>query len=98
MRTLLAAFAVAFACHLPAASAHDFYDALCCNDKDCEPVPDSAVTETKSGYSIKYNSIHGNEVRGFIKKDLAKQSPDGRFHACQMPSGVRCLYVPPPAI
>jgi len=95
MRHVLLLFALlAF---MAPASAHDFYDPLCCNDRDCEPIPASGVTETKSGYVVQYSSIHGNEVRGFIKKDLAKFSPDGRFHACQMPSGVRCLYVPSPS-
>jgi hypothetical protein len=71
---------------------HSFYSALCCNGSDCEPIPDDAVTETESGFVIKYRSVNGDHVKGLIKRGLEKQSPDGRNHACKMPNGVRCLY------
>lgn len=71
---------------------HSFYSALCCNGSDCEPIPESAVTETASGFVVEYQSVNGAHVKGFIKRGLEKPSPDGRNHACKMPNGVRCLY------
>jgi hypothetical protein len=71
---------------------HSFYSGVCCNGNDCEPITDNAVRETESGFVIEYKSVHGMFVKGFIKRGLEKQSPDGRNHACRMPNGVRCLY------
>jgi hypothetical protein len=71
---------------------HSFYSTACCNGMDCEPIADDAVRETQSGFVIQYRSVNGTDVKGFIKRGLEKQSPDGRNHACRMPNGVRCLY------
>jgi hypothetical protein len=71
---------------------HRFYSAKCCDGSDCEPIADDAVRETTSGFAIDYRSVNGDHVKGFIKRGLEKQSPDGRNHACKMPNGVRCLY------
>lgn len=71
---------------------HRFYSAQCCNGTDCEPITDGSVHESESGFAIEYRSVNGDQVKGFIKRGLEKQSQDGRNHACKMPNGVRCLY------
>ena len=77
---------------------HGFYSVDCCNGSDCEPIPSSAIRETTGGFSVEYQSVNGQHVKGFIKRGFEKISPDGRDHACKMPSGVRCLYRNPPSI
>jgi hypothetical protein len=77
---------------------HSFYSGVCCNGYDCEPIADDAVRESKSGFAIQYRSIHGVDVKGFIKRGQEKQSPDGRNHACRTPNGVRCLYRATPSM
>lgn len=80
------------------AMGHSFYDAQCCNDNDCHPIPDEAVTVTDKGYHVKYWGKAGYPVERFVLLSQAKMSPDGRYHGCDIGMSLICLYVPPPAI
>ena len=73
-----------------AAMAHDFYSVECCNDQDCSPLPDGAVTITKDGYVWKGELFPYGEKR-------IKYSPDGKYHGCELAYTKTkiCLYVPP---
>jgi hypothetical protein len=106
---LVAAFLVVFVCGLafaeelpkgfghPNAGEKHWYDAQCCGLSDCEAVPDSAVSESASGFAFHYQTFAGKEIRGFVKRGTEKTSKDSRWHACTMPSGVRCAYRPIPS-
>lgn len=67
--------------------AHSFYSQECCSDRDCNPVPTTAVTEAPDGYHYKHYVIPYKDQR-------VKFSPDGQFHVCENPYYLRCLYVP----
>jgi hypothetical protein len=104
LRYAAAALAV-FLCGVPVLAQtsaplhdHSFYSGACCNGSDCEPIPESAVRESESGFAVEYQSMRGVHVKGFIKRGLEQLSPDGRNHACKMPNGVRCLYRAPPSM
>lgn len=82
------------------ACAHEWYDAWCCNDRDCAPVPDGAVRAVKGGYRYRlcpgdHPGVTGECLSGFLRHSEARPSEDGRFHVCIYPSNtVRCVYVP----
>jgi len=86
--------------------AHDFYSAYCCRGEvDCEPIPETAVKITSRGYQV---TLRPQDHRMLVTEPAprsylipfseAKQSPDGRYHACIYPSPdtLRCFYAPPP--
>lgn len=81
--------------------AHDFYDPFCCNDKDCQPVPDGAVTIVPGqGYRIVLDRLdHPMVTKPFdkiIPFSAARISGDDRDHMCVYPKDIaRCLYVRP---
>lgn len=77
------------------ADAHEFYDLLCCHDKDCAPATPGDVVEGPRGYEIKSLGI----VESYNSPKV-HQSPDGQYHLCQqpMPHGEKrlvCIYAPP---
>lgn len=76
------------------AYSHSWYDPSCCSNRDCEPIAFDAVVETEAGYEVNYFSKQGFQVHGFVPRDKARHSQDGRFHGCAMPSRFLCLYVP----
>jgi len=78
---------------LPAA-AHSWYDASCCSNRDCEPIPPEAINETAVGYEVNYFSKQGFPVHGFMPREKARHSQDGRFHGCATSTRFLCLYVP----
>lgn len=69
--------------------AHEFYDPMCCSDKDCRPLPTGSVKETPTGYQTQWETIPYRDAR-------VKVSPDGQFHVCysEIMHQVRCIYVP----
>lgn len=67
--------------------AHSFYSQECCSDRDCAPVEDGLVTERPDGYHYKHYTFPYQDKR-------VKLSPDGRYHVCQNPYNVFCIYVP----
>lgn len=90
---ILLLIAAYFNATLPA-SAHSWYDMQCCSSRDCEPIPPDAVNETAAGYEVNYFSKQGFAVQGFVPREKARHSQDGRFHGCAMPTRFLCLYVP----
>ncbi len=61
---------------------HEFFDKDCCNQQDCEMVPDTAVQETKGGWNIRFwTTKHGGMVvEGFVPRGqerMSKRCQDG---------------------
>lgn len=105
MRAILLALAVFFAA--TPALAHKApsgwnYAALCCSNKDCAEIPDSAVRITSRGYEVTVEPHFHNMVTEptlfvipFDDKRV-KASPDGKYHACVNERlELLCLYVGP---
>lgn len=77
----------------------------CCNGKDCQEIPKSAVeidTQTgivkvtlKPGDHPTVTKIHNYE----FKYSEVRWSTDGLYYACLYPTEftLRCLYLPPPS-
>jgi hypothetical protein len=86
---LVAAFLLA-----ESAAAHDWYEPMCCNEKDCEPLPDSAVTQVREGYRVRYAGKRGLAVDVIVPWSKARPSQDHQFHGCASPVRFFCLYVP----
>lgn len=82
------------------ASAHDApagwtYPWSCCSNQDCHEVPEDAIKEGPGGYEL----VTTGEVVPYGDKRV-KDSPDGRFHACQQAGDfdkgrILCLFIPP---
>lgn len=67
------------------ARAHSWYDAACCSERDCHPIP--PLRETPAGYVWNSRIVPHAET---------KPSADNQFHECVNSSGtLLCLYVPP---
>ncbi len=88
------------------ARAHSWFDPWCCNDKDCQPIPDEAVKVTPQGYVITLrpqdHPMLAKEVMTHTYRvpfDKARVSMDGeqRFFACIYPdpATMRCFYARP---
>ena len=73
------------------ALAHDWYPISCCSDKDCHALVEGngeTVTETVEGWKLWDGRI--------IARDIAKLSPDQRFHLCETPARrILCFFAPP---
>lgn len=84
------------------ATAHEWYDPYCCNDKDCAPIAQEHVEATEGGWRVTLGpGDHPmvKERRTFLVpyKD-ARPSADDAFHACIVfwrPDEMRCFYAPP---
>lgn len=63
---------------------------LCCNDKDCSPIPNEAVRVTRNGYEVLFKGEFTPVAEGRVLI-----SPDGRFHACIWGGQVKCFLAPP---
>ena len=102
--------AVVYIFHPKPAAAHEWYDPVCCNEKDCRPVAADAVTPTADGYAVQ---VGGQTVLVPYGKEHPQRSPDGLYHICTYsisgPEQLRtrgpitgvttdrrvCLHVPP---
>ena len=90
---------------MSAARAHEApsgwsYPAVCCSQRDCNMIPASRVSEGPEGYRVVLLPGDHEMVKAgasfLIPYSVAKQSPDGEFHICILPSGsVICFFVPP---
>lgn len=76
------------------AIAHSWYDPACCSVRDCEPLPDGAVTQTKDGYHVTYTGGLGFKVDVVVPYDKARPSRDEKFHGCASVDRFLCLYAP----
>jgi hypothetical protein len=96
IRTMIIAAALLAAKACSFAWAHSGYSAYCCNNKDCQSIPENAVRMVSGGYRVDYIDQHGERVRGFVKYEDALPSFDAQFHGCHVPKmrGIRCLLVP----
>ena len=79
------------------ANAHSFYDAACCHNRDCYPLPDGySYYELPDGnYHAAWISPHtGKIVEGIVSRNNVKDTHDGKEHGCETPeSKPRCLYI-----
>lgn len=74
-----------------------WYDYDCCALNDCAPIPDHAVRPVKGGYSIlirpgEHPLVKDAPISGFVAYADARQSQDGRAHACIVAGKIKCLY------
>lgn len=79
---------------VPVVFAHEWYDAIRCNNKDCEELPEGSVAMTPEGYHVKYIAKLGLHVDQVVPFDKARPSHDGHFHGCANSYAFLCLYVP----
>ena len=85
----------------PKPGERHWYDASCCSNRDCEPIPFDAIMEVEGGYMVDYVSSRFGAVREFYPAKEARHSQDGMFHVCfysaPHPTNgrrLRCLYRP----
>jgi len=76
------------------ARAHSWYGAECCNNRDCEQLPDDAVTIEEGGYRVRYVAKLGLHVDVLVPFGGVKPSRDGHYHGCANTITFLCLYVP----
>ena len=74
--------------------SHSWYDRQCCSGRDCEPLPDGAVTQVSGGYHVKYKAKLGLDVDVVVPHAKARPSQDGHYHGCATIDRFLCLYVP----
>jgi hypothetical protein len=72
--------------------APHWYEPLCCNKKDCEPLPYSAVTMVPDGYHVRYRASLGLLVDVIVPWNKTRQSKDGQHHGCASPVRFFCFY------
>lgn len=90
LRRLLVLASVAFVV-LPA-SAHSWYDGMCCNENDCRQTTLGEVERHDDGWYI----VPTKELIPFGDPRI-RQSLDPLIHRCVLSTGqTRCLYVTPP--
>ncbi len=59
-----------------------WYPPSCCSQRDCEPIPIDAITETRSGWVVHYVSVRFGAINETIPLREARHSRDGGFHGC----------------
>lgn len=82
------------------ASAHSWYDAMCCNTNDCAPVAATTFRPVEGGWLV---TLHPGDhplvtrpISRLVPYSEARESQDDGFHACVYPRHtIRCVYVPP---
>lgn len=94
MRKFIVSASLAFLSLSVAAFAHSWYEPICCSGKDCEALPEGAVTQVQSGYHVKYVAKLGLNVDVVVPWGQARPSQDNLFHGCANPVKFLCLYVP----
>ena len=76
------------------ARAHEWYDTACCSSRDCEEIPDTAVTIESGGYHVRYVGALGFHVDIIVPFNKARPSRNENFHGCASSDRFLCLYVP----
>lgn len=91
--------AMALGALLHAATAHEApsgfrYLSSCCSDQDCRPADPGEIVPVSGGWHVVPSNLYvvSNDHR-------IHESPDGRFHICNIRAGDRtsgfwCLYIP----
>lgn len=72
--------------------APHWYDANCCSQRDCEPLPFSAVKIVEEGYRVRYRGSLGFLVDVLVPWDKAKPSKDSQHHGCATVDRFLCFY------
>jgi hypothetical protein len=75
-----------------AVTAHDWYPAWCCSDKDCRALSEEngeTAMEAPDGWHLWDGRV--------ASRGSAKLSPDRKFHLCDEPTtkAIICFFVPP---
>jgi hypothetical protein len=73
---------------------HHWYEEECCSDKDCEELPNEAVSAREHGYWVNYINYAGYAVTGLVPYAKVRPSHDEKYHACSIGYSIICLYVP----
>lgn len=108
MKTRIAACLAALLAGPAMAHAHSFYTGKknpvsgfgCCNNVDCQPIPQSSVKPTDDGWQITLNPGDHPRVTKphvfIVPHNEVLFSPDGEPHACLYPTEdtIRCVFVP----
>lgn len=76
------------------ARAHDWYEPTCCSGRDCEALPEGAVTQVQHGYHVRYRAKLGLLVDVIVPWAQARPSQNDEYHGCANPVKFLCLYVP----
>jgi hypothetical protein len=80
------------------AQAHSWYPVSCCSNQDCEPVPNSGITELRGRYHVKYVSSRFGAIDHHVDSRTVLNSQDGQFHGCWRKSGGSvesiCFFAP----
>lgn len=77
-----------------AALSHEWYDPVCCNERDCRPIDSSQVQLTPDGWVVTFD---GQKQLVPYGKQHPEKSPDGQYHICTMtPGGKPTLRTRPP--
>lgn len=80
------------------------YEAWCCSNKDCAPVPSTAFRAIPGGWEITVRpGDHPmvTRVHTFsVPYGDTRPATDGEHHICLWPTedDLRCVYVPPPTM
>ena len=93
IRGSIAALAVLVSLGSPA-YAMGWYDSVCCSNRDCEELADTAVTIQSGGYRVRYKAKMGLDVDVIVPFDKARPSRDEHYHGCANTTAFLCLYVP----
>lgn len=79
------------------ARSHEFYDPICCSDKDCGPVKATDFRPVPGGWMW----VPTGEIIPY-NDSRVRESPDGQFHRCahKGPNDndtkySYCIYIPP---
>lgn len=84
-----------------------FFAPYCCDQRDCQEVPLSAITPKGDGWAVDYMTKDGKHVRDFFKEGAVGQkwSPNHQVFACHSfmmnPDGTykaRCIYPQKPGM
>ena len=67
-------------------AAHSWYSPECCGGKDCHPVPDGVVQETKDGIVVR-----GFPMLSYTDPRL-HWSEDDQDHICARGQSLFCIY------
>lgn len=59
----------------------------CCGGNDCRALPDGDARAVRGGYSV--------IGWGFVPNAEAQPGPDGHYHLCEYPKGVRRCFLFP---
>lgn len=84
------------------------FDQYCCNERDCQEVPLTAITPKGDGWAVDYIAKDGKHVVDFFREGAVGQhwSPNHQVFACHMPYTsrpdgtfkARCIYPQKPGM